>query len=315
MDGSQSSAGGLRAPAMPLALAGRQRSRGRRLRSIAIPYLFLAPFLILFAVFFVFPFLYALKLSVFLDHGAQSNFVGLDNYRRVLQDAGFIDGVKRVLLYGVVQVPVMLALALTFALLMDSKAVKVKTFFRLTYFMPFAVPGLVAGLLWGYLYSPQLSVITQAFSSLGWPKPNFLDDSTLLWSIANITTWEWTGYNMIILTAALQAIPPELYEAARIDGCSGLNVARYIKIPLVRGGLVLTCVLSIIGSLQLFTEPQILGSMTTISDDYTPNIYAYNNAFGYSAFNYSAAIAFTLAFVAFIFSYSFFRLVQRGQEA
>lgn len=315
MDGSQSSAGGLRAPAMPLALAGRQRSRGRRFRSIAIPYLFLAPFLILFAVFFVFPFLYALKLSLFLDRGAQSNFVGLDNYRRVLQDAGFIDGVKRVLLYGVVQVPVMLALALTFALLMDSKAVKVKTFFRLTYFMPFAVPGLVAGLLWGYLYSPQLSVITQAFSSLGWPKPNFLDDNTLLWSIANITTWEWTGYNMIILTAALQAIPPELYEAARIDGCSGLNVARYIKIPLVRGGLVLTCVLSIIGSLQLFTEPQILGSMTTISDDYTPNIYAYNNAFGYSAFNYSAAIAFTLAFVAFIFSYSFFRLVQRGQEA
>jgi len=315
MDGSQSSAGGLRAPAMPLALAGRQRSRGRRLRSIAIPYLFLAPFLILFAVFFVFPFLYALKLSVFLDRGAHSNFVGLDNYRRVLQDAGFIDGVKRVLLYGVVQVPVMLALALTFALLMDSKAVKVKTFFRLTYFMPFAVPGLVAGLLWGYLYSPQLSVITQAFSGLGWPKPNFLDDNTLLWSIANITTWEWTGYNMIILTAALQAIPPELYEAARIDGCSGLNVARYIKIPLVRGGLVLTCVLSIIGSLQLFTEPQILGSMTTISDDYTPNIYAYNNAFGYSAFNYSAAIAFTLAFVAFIFSYSFFRLVQRGQEA
>src|SRR5205823_4395825 len=115
------------------------------------------------------------------------------------------------------------------------------TFFRLTYFMPFAVPGLVAGLLWGYLYSPQLSVITQVTTALGLPKPDFFADNVLLWSIANITTWEWTGYNMIILTAALLAIPHELYEAARIDGCGGFGIARYIKIPLVRGGLVLTC--------------------------------------------------------------------------
>jgi multiple sugar transport system permease protein len=214
----------------------------------------------------------------------------------------------------VVQVPIMLGLALLFALLLDSKVVKGKTFFRLTYFMPFAVPGLVAALIWGYLYSPQLSVIVQVAGALGLPKPDFLGDNWILWSIANITTWEWTGYNMIILTAALQAIPQELYEAARIDGCTGLGVARYIKVPLVRGGLVLTCVLSIIGSLQLFQEPYILGTMTTISDNYTPNIYAYNYAFSYSAFNYSAAIAFTLAFVAFIFSYGFFRIAQRGQE-
>ena len=303
-----------RAPTAMTPAVGYGGSRRRRWRSVTIPYLFLAPFLILFAIFFVFPFIYALKLSVFLDRGITSKFVGFANYSRVLQDANFLEGVKRVLLYGVVQVPVMLGLALLFALLLDSKVVKGKTFFRLTYFIPFAVPGLVAGLLWGYLYSPQLSAIIQITNALGLPKPDFFNDNVLLWSIANITTWEWTGYNMIILVAALQAIPQELYEAARIDGCTGLNVARYIKIPLVRSGLVLTCVLSIIGSLQLFTEPQILGTMTTVNDHYTPNIYAYNYAFSYSAFNYSAAIAFTLAFVAFIFSYGFFWLVNRGQE-
>jgi multiple sugar transport system permease protein len=119
---------------------------------------------------------------------------------------------------------------------------------------------------------------------------------------------------MIILFASLQAIAPDLYEAARIDGSSPWQVVWHIKIPLVRPGLVLTCVFSIIGTLQLFNEPQIFSSMTSVDDAFTPNLYAYNNAFQYSAFNYSATISFALAFVTFILSYGFLRLVQRGQE-
>jgi len=312
-------ASGLRTPTVPITVAGRRGRGSGRLRSRAVPYLFMSPFLFFFTIFFILPIIYALGLSLFRDKRSLTGeihtvFVGLDNYSRVVQDTGFIDSVKRMLLLGVVQVPVMLGLALLFALLLDSAVVRGKTFFRLTYFVPFAVPGLVGALLWGYLYSPNLSPISQIMQAVGLPKPDFFNDA-LLWSIANIITWEFTGYNMIILLANLQSISHDLYEAARIDGCDGLRVAWHIKVPLVRPGLILTCVFSIIGTLQLFQEPQILGTMTTISADYTPNIYAYNNAFSYNSFNYSAALAFALALITFIFSYGFFRLVQRGQEA
>jgi multiple sugar transport system permease protein len=222
--------------------------------------------------------------------------------------------VERVLLFGVVQVPIMLALALVFALLLDSALIRGKTLFRLAYFVPFAIPSVVATLLWGYLYSPELSVISQIVRAFGWPSPSFFGENTLLWSIANIVTWEGTGYNMIVMIAALQAVPPDICEAAYIDGCSGWGIARHIKVPLLRPALVLTCVFSIIGTLQLFGEPQILSSMTAIDDSYTPTLYAYRYAFSYAAFNYSAAIAFVLALVSFVASYGFLRLIQRRQE-
>src|SRR5260370_4995478 len=103
----------------------------------------------------------------------------------------------------------------------------------------------------------------------------------MLASSGNIVEWQWTDYNMIILYAALQAIPPDLYEAALVDGATGWKVARYIKIPLIAPVLVLACVLSIIGSLQLFTEPQLMSTLppNVILDHYTPNLSSYHLAF------------------------------------
>jgi multiple sugar transport system permease protein len=138
----------------------------------------------------------------------------------------------------------------------------------------------------------------------------------MLASIGNIVTWQWTGYNMIILYAALQAIPPDLYEAALVDGATGWKVARYIKIPLIAPALVLTCVFSIIGSLQLFTEPQLMSTLASnvIGDHYTPNLYAYTLAFNDQQYNYSAAISFTLGAIVFICSYIFMFATNRGRQ-
>ncbi len=301
-------------PSAALAPAARRRSGRRRQGHNLAPYFFCAPFLLLFAVFFVLPIIYALGQSLFLDRGTESLFVGLDNYGRVLHDSAFFASIGRVLLFGIVQAPLSLILAVVLALLLDSRVVVGKAFFRLAFFVPYAVPGVVAVLMWGYLYSPDLSVITQMARAIKLSTPDFLGPDTLLWSIANIVTWEYTGYNMIVLYSVLQSIPQDLYEAARIDGCGGLGVAWHIKIPLLRRGLVLTAVFSIIGTLQLFAEPQILATMTSVDDAYTPTLYAYNYAFSYSAFNYSAAISFVLALVSFVASYGFLRLMQRGQE-
>ncbi len=283
---------------------------------VVLPYLFLAPFLLLFILFFILPLVYALGISLFADRLVGGTvFVGSQNYLQAFQDSSFWEGVRRMLLFMVVQVPVMLCLALIFALLLDSGMTKLRTLFRLGFFLPYAIPSVVAALLWGYLYSPSFGPFAQIASSLHLPAPGFLTDSGMLASIGNIVTWQWTGYNMIILYAALQAIPPELYEAALVDGATGWKVARYIKIPLIAPALVLTCVFSIIGSLQLFNEPRIMWTLApdVIGDHYTPNLYAYNLAFNDQQYNYSATISFTLGAIVFVCSYIFMLATNRGR--
>lgn len=283
------------------------------------PYLFILPFGILFLLFFLVPIFYAIYQSLFrsqrsgLGLGAATiSFNGIGNYGDVFRDPNFFSGVGRVLLYGIVQVPVMLILALVLALLLDSTVVRFKAFFRLAFFVPYAIPGIIAALLWGYFYDPQLGPIVKTVQSAGLPGPDFLGAGSVLWSIANIATWAWTGYNMLIIFAALQAIPTEIYESARLDGCSGIRVAWYIKIPLVAPALVLTCVFSIIGTLQLFNEPQVLTAISNnISTSYTPVLYAYYTAFGNNNYYYAAAMSVVLALVTFVFSFGFLRVTQR----
>lgn len=283
------------------------------------PYLFLLPFGLLFILFFLAPIVYTIYQSLFHYQrsglglsGASVGFGGLSNYVNVLSDPKFYPSVGRMLLYGIVQVPVMLILALILALLLDSAVVRLKAFFRLAFFVPYAVPGIIAALLWGYLYDPALSPIVKGLQALHLPAPDFLGYGTVLWSIANIATWAWTGYNMLIIFAALQAIPSEIYESARIDGCSGFRIAWYIKVPLIAPALILTCVFSIIGTLQLFAEPQVLSAISNnVTTSFTPVLYAYSMAFAYNNYYYAAALSVVLALVTFILSFGFLRVTQR----
>ncbi len=219
------------------------------------------------------------------------------------------------MLFMVVQVPIMLGLALIFALLLDSGVARLRTLFRMSFFLPYAIPSVVSALLWGYLYSPGFGPLTQVANVFHFPAPGFLTDAGMLPAIGNIVTWQYTGYNMIIMYAALQAIPPDLYEAAVVDGATGWEVARYIKIPLITPAIILTCVFSIIGSLQLFTEPSIMSTLapTVIQDHYTPNLYAYTLAFTNQQYDYSAAISFTLGAIVFVCSYIFMFATNRGR--
>ena len=129
-------------------------------------------------------------------------------------------------------------------------------------------------------------------------------------------TWQWTGYNMVIMYASLQAIPPELYDAATVDGATGWGFARYIKIPLVAPAIFLTAIFSIIGTLQLFNEPQIMSSLAPqiIGDHYTPNLYAYTVAFINQQYDYSAAISFSLGIIIFAASYTFMLVAGRRRS-
>ncbi|WP_373695016.1 carbohydrate ABC transporter permease [Kineococcus terrestris] len=284
----------------------RQRTSPARRRQHRAAYLLVAPFMVVFAAMLVVPLGYAAYLSLFREQliGGTS-FVGLENYVRALTDAAFLSGVGRVGLFLLVQAPLMLGLALLFALLLDSGLLHFQRFVRLAVFLPYAVPSVVATLMWGYLYGPDFGPFAQIADALSLPGPRFLSADWMLGSIMNIVTWEFVGYNMIIMFAALRAVPAELYEAARVDGAGELRIAWSVKVPAIRAALLLTLIFSIIGSFQLFTEPQLLSVLApaVIDSAYTPNLYAYNLAFTSQNINYSAAVAFLLAVVIAVVSY------------
>ncbi|MFJ5834182.1 carbohydrate ABC transporter permease [Streptomyces sp. NPDC093089] len=293
-------------------------ARSRPRRTLA-PYAFLTPFLIPFALFTLVPVGYAFWQS--LHKTARTGgtfgrtrtvFAGLEQYGRVLGEGYFADSLLRVLGFALVQIPVMLLLALVLALLLDSAVARAKRFFRLVYFVPYGIPGVVAALMWAFLYDPRLSPVVDLLRSTG-IHADLLGPDAILWSIANVVTWTYTGYNMLIIYAALQAVPPDIAEAARMDGASGWTIALRVKIPIIRPALVLTGVFSIIGSFQLFTEPQVLRNISTsVTSTYTPNIAAYSLASG-DGYSEAAALSVILAVVTFILSFAFLRFTTRRQ--
>ncbi len=291
----------------------------RRAERATVPYVFLLPFLALFVAFFFLPFVYALSQSFYKEQFSGLGlgpptvvWVGLQNYVTALRDPHFWDSIRRVIIFGLVQIPIMMVVALILAMLMDSAVIRFKRFFRLAFFIPYAVPGVVATIMWGFFYSPYYSPIVSAFTSAHLPAPNFLGPQDVLWSIANISTWEFTGYNMIIFYSALQSIPQEIYESGRLDGLSETGIALRLKLPLILPALFLGLLFSLIGTLQLFNEPEILVRLSnSITSSFTPNIFAYNIAFVDTNYYYGGALAVILGVITFAFSYGFLRLTRR----
>ena len=289
------------------------RPRSIAERRARFGYLFIAPFMFVFITMLVFPLLYAAYLSLFRTQLIGGTvFAGLDNYARAVTDPRLLEGVGRVALFFLIQVPIMLILALLAALALDSGLLRLAKVFRLGIYLPYAVPAVVATLMWGYLYGQEFGPFAQLADLLNLPTPPFLSD-WMLASIANIVTWEFTGYNMIILYAALRTIPTELYEAAAVDGAGQWRIAWSIKIPAIRPAILLTVIFSIIGSFQLFTEPQLLQRLapSVIDSAYTPNLYAYTLSFTGQEINYAAAVSFLLGLVIVVVSYTVLFITNR----
>ncbi|PRZ04191.1 carbohydrate ABC transporter membrane protein 1 (CUT1 family) [Isoptericola sp. CG 20/1183] len=268
--------------------------------------MFVGPFMLVFALVFLAPIVYSLYLSVFRTQMVGgTTFVGLDNYARAMQDPQFWEGLARVSLFLVVQVPIMLGIALLVALAIDSGRLYGKSFFRISIFMPYAVPAVVASLMWGFMYGTRFGLVGNLNDALGVSLPDPLSPDLVLASIGNIVTWEFVGYNMLIFYAALRVVPHSLYEAAEIDGATQWQVVRSIKIPAIRGALVIATIFSIIGSFQLFNEPSILQSLApnAITTSYTPNLYAYSLSFSGQQYNYSATVAIIMGLITMVIAY------------
>jgi len=293
------------------------RRRGRRQHRAALLVL-IVPFMVMFAGFFVAPIIYALIDSVFATRSTglgltppTREFVGIENYVAALSNDSFVAGLGRLLTFSAILVPMMVLTALVLALLLESGKARFPRAFRVVFFMPYGVPGVIASLLWGFLYIPATSPVLQGLASVGIDLVP-LSSGSVLFAIANIALWGFAGYNMLILIAALQAIPTDLYDAASIDGAGAWATIFAIKLPLLRPSIILVTVFTIIGTLQLFVEPLVLRPLTTaISSDFTPNLAAYNQAFSQGNPSLAAAMAVIVALIGFAFSFGFLRIVNR----
>jgi multiple sugar transport system permease protein len=283
------------------------RGPARKLRQTLTGLAFIAPFGMLFALVYVVPILYAAYLSLFQQKLIGGNtFAGLANYRKLFQDSQFWDGVGRVFQFTLIQVPIMLVLAMALALALDSRRLHGARFMRVSIFLPYAVPAVVSTLMWGFLLGVKYGLFGSLNDAAGTDLNPFTPSTTLI-SIGVMVTWAFTGFNMLIFYAVLKAVPHELYEAAVLDGASELQLVRRIKLPALRPSLVIAIIFSIIGTFQMFNEPQILPSMVAnsgITTHYTPNLYAYHLAFTGSQQGYAAALALVMAAITIAVAYA-----------
>ncbi|MEV8511486.1 sugar ABC transporter permease [Dactylosporangium sp. NPDC051484] len=284
----------------------------RRRRRSALPYVLVLPGTLLFVLSILAPGAYAVLLSLqrrkvaggLLGAGSKVVFVGLDNYRQVLADAQLWSSVLRMLAVGAVTVPVTIGLALLFALLLDTARARFTRAARLLIFLPYAVPGAIATLLWGFMYLP-------ATSPIGGDHLNYFSAAGIYGSVANIVVWGAVGFNMVVIYTALRALPPEIYEAARMDGSSEWQIALRIKVPLVLPAITMCTLFTVLASAQLFNEPNTLKPLSNaISSTWVPLMKVNTDAFVNSDIHTAAATSVVLTVAALIVSFAAARIVQ-----
>lgn len=299
--------------------ARRGRVAGRRRRTVA-PYVLIAPAVLGFLAIFLAPAGYAGWTSLHGNRVAGGSaygtlervFVGLDNYGRALQDPQLVASLVRLLVYALISIPLTMGLALLFALLLDVPRVRLRATSRTIIFMPYAIPGVLAAMMWGFIYLPSLSPVNALAELVGIDGVNLLGGRSVFGSLANVSIWAGVGFNMIVIYTALRAIPTELYDAARVDGCGEVGLALRIKLPMLTPAIVLTGLFSLIGALQTYSEPITFQKLSqSISSSFFPLMKVYNDAFFDSDLGIAAATSMILVIGTLVLSGVLLGLVSR----
>ena len=280
----------------------------------ATPYFFIAPALILFLIFMVYPILSSLWLSFHSQLDPNSG-LSLDNYQRLLNDRVFRKALLNTLFLLLFQVPIQLGFALLLAVLLNSAIIKFRSVFRLIYFLPAITALFAVALIFRILLNDEKGMINYLLTSLNLPAVKWLTNAwPAKMALVMAITWRWTGYNMVIYLAGLQSIPEELYEAAELDGANAVDRFWHITLPLMRPMLLLTTVLSTIGTMQIFDEPQLLTRTAPSNETLSLATYLYRIGFKDIEPNYASAVAYAMVVIIALFSLLQFFVVQRGED-
>ncbi len=267
------------------------------------------PALAVIAVFFALPVVMGLALSLtdFDLYGLADlstvRFVGLDNYLRLLQTPPFWQALANTLYFVAVGVPVSIGLSLGTALLLNARVAKWQGFFRTALFAPVVTTVVAVAVIWRYLLHTRYGLINQALGALGIDPVDWLGDPQ--WSMPAIilfAAWKNFGYNMVILLAALQAIPGELYESARVDGAGPLRQFTDLTFPLLTPTLVMVGIMTLAGYFQLFAEPYVMTQGGPLRSTVSVLYFMYEEGFRWWNLGYASAVAFLLFLIVFAVS-------------
>ncbi|MGG4145080.1 sugar ABC transporter permease [Paenibacillus algorifonticola] len=265
------------------------------------PYFFIAPTLILLAMFSLLPIVIALVIS-FTDMDlagladvSNISFVGMQNYLDVLTDPLFLQAITNTIYYVIIGVPSVIALSLAIALLINFGKSKVFTTFRVIYYLPSVTNVVAVAVVWTYLYNPSLGLFNYLLNLVHLPDVQWLQHPIIAKiSLIILALWRAIGLNMLIFIAAIKGIPRSYYEAAQIDGASNWQQMRTITLPLLRYAIFFVSITTMIGWIQFFEEPLIMTKGGPLNGTMSVALFIYNNGFQYSKFGYAAAGSFIL---------------------
>lgn len=267
-------------------------------------YGFLAPYLLIFAIFWIWPIISSFWMSFQNTRINPWAFNPGMNWGRLFADPAFYNALKNTMIILVIQVPVMITLATVIAVLLNSPLLKARGIFRFAFFAPVVVGEVAYAAVFRLMFNLDFGIINKLLNTVGIPSISWFAEAPFAMALLIIAvTWRWAGYNAIIILSGLQSIPEDVYEAATLDRVSKFRQFIYITLPLLRPVILFCVVLSIIGSMQLFTEPFLItnrggpgGGTETLG------LFLYRQGFASLNFGYASAIAYTMAGLAIAIS-------------
>ncbi len=282
--------------------------------------IYMLPAIILISVFVYIPIIQNFYYSLFRmnSYTDEMVFVGLSNYKKIFADEIFYISLKNNIYYAVISIVCQVGFGTVLAILLESKlAGKLRVFFRNIYFLPSVISVTAVGLLWYFIYNPNMGMLNSLLIKMG--LENFThawlgEPNIAIFAIIAMSQWQYVGYIMILIIVAIQKIPIELYESAQIDGANGLQKALKITIPNIKETLLVTSVITVIGSFKLFTEVYVMTSGGPYNSTQVLGTYLYNTAFMYDEMGYAAAIAVIIFVITFSVSILQIKISNSGKE-
>lgn len=277
-----------------------------------VAYGFLAPYLLIFAAFWVWPIINSFLISFQATRTVPWRFAPAFNWGRLVTDPAFYNALTNTLIILVIQVPIMIALATVLAVLLNSPLLKAKGLFRFAFFAPVVVGEVAYSAVFRLMFNLDFGIINKFIDLIGLTPIDWFSNRIPAMAVIIIAvTWRWAGYNAIIILAGLQSIPDDVYEAARLDGVSRTKQFFHITLPLLKPIIVFCVVLSIIGTMQLFTEPFLITNRGGPGQGTeTLGLFLYRQGFTSLNFGYASAIAYTMAALAVALSLLQLRLTR-----
>jgi raffinose/stachyose/melibiose transport system permease protein len=295
----------------------RKTSSARRLQDKLTIVLFLLPAIVLFSIFLVYPIFQSVYYSLFSwkGFGPVVDFIGLNNFKRILTDWIFIKAVGNGLLIVVLSLTIQLPLSLALAL-MVGRNLRGRAFFRTIFFVPYVLSEVITGIMWLILYNPDskrgfINALLTLIPGLK-AQPWLGDTRTVLLAIFVVLTWKYFGFHMLLYMAGLQNIPPEIEEAALIDGVNKRQMITYITIPLIGSTIRTSVYLSVLGSLQVFALVWIMTKGGPVNASEVMSTYMYRFSFVRFQLGYGSAVAIVMLLISLVFSLAYLRLVRQA---